>query len=127
MDLNQVMILSIDMEKSINFYQQLGLKLIVKSNPHYARFECPRGNTTFSIHLSDGPVLSGNIVLYFEVEKLDDRVTELKDMGVQFQTDPEDKPWLWREAELLDPDGNKLILFYAGENRKYPPWRLKHV
>ncbi|MBT3251747.1 MAG: VOC family protein [Candidatus Marinimicrobia bacterium] len=125
MDLNQLMIMSADMETSINFYQQLGLKLIVKSNPHYARFKCPNGNTTFSIHLSDEPISPGNTALYFEVENVDDRVMELKEIGIQFRTDPEDKPWLWREAELLDPGGHKLILFHAGENRKYPPWRLK--
>jgi len=34
-------------------------------------------------------------------------------------------PWLWREAWLYDVDGNKLILYSAGENRLNPPWRMR--
>ncbi|MEM7380928.1 MAG: VOC family protein, partial [Bacteroidota bacterium] len=37
---------------------------------------------------------------------------------------PRDQSWLWREARLKDPDGNTLILYHAGENRKNPPWRI---
>ncbi len=32
--------------------------------------------------------------------------------------------WGWREAELTDPAGNRLILFDGGTNRRFPPWRL---
>jgi len=27
-------------------------------------------------------------------------------------------------APLRDPDGNELCLYHAGENRRFPPWRL---
>jgi hypothetical protein len=37
---------------------------------------------------------------------------------------PNDKPWLWREARLKDPDNNQLIIYYAGDKRKDPPWRI---
>ncbi|MFT5618766.1 MAG: catechol 2,3-dioxygenase-like lactoylglutathione lyase family enzyme, partial [Arenicella sp.] len=50
MNLNQITIPSLDLEKSIPFYEKLGLKLIVKSLPNYARFECSDGGSTFSIH-----------------------------------------------------------------------------
>lgn len=50
MNLNQLSIPSLDLEKSVPFYEKLGLRLIVKSLPHYARFECPDGASTFSIH-----------------------------------------------------------------------------
>ena len=50
MNLNQIIIPSLNVEKAIEFYQKLDLKLIVKSLPNYARFECPEGNSTFSIH-----------------------------------------------------------------------------
>jgi catechol 2,3-dioxygenase-like lactoylglutathione lyase family enzyme len=50
MNLNQVTVPSLDLTKSIPFYKKLGLKLIVEALPHYARFECPNGNSTFSIH-----------------------------------------------------------------------------
>jgi catechol 2,3-dioxygenase-like lactoylglutathione lyase family enzyme len=44
MNLNQITIPSLNLDKAIPFYQTLGLKLIVKSLPHYARFQCPDGN-----------------------------------------------------------------------------------
>ena len=53
MNLNQITVPSLDLTKSIPFYEKLGLKLIVKSLPHYARFECPDGNSTFSIHQTE--------------------------------------------------------------------------
>jgi hypothetical protein len=34
-------------------------------------------------------------------------------------------PWLWREARLRDPDGHRVCLYRAGQNRKNPPWRLR--
>jgi hypothetical protein len=40
-------------------------------------------------------------------------------------TDPEDRPWLWREAYLADPDGNPIMLFRSDGNRLDPPWRLR--
>ena len=50
MNLNQITVPSLDLSKSIPFYEKLGLTLIVKSMPHYARFVCPDGNATFSLH-----------------------------------------------------------------------------
>ncbi len=51
MRLNQVTAAARDLEVSIAFYSLLGLRLIVK-NPHYARFELPEGEATFSLHLT---------------------------------------------------------------------------
>lgn len=47
MNLNQVTVPSLNVEKAVNFYQKLGLELIVKALPNYARFACPDGNATF--------------------------------------------------------------------------------
>jgi hypothetical protein len=55
---------------------------------------------------------------------LDEYVADLQTKGIAFTELPNDKPWLWREAHLQDLDGNRLILFWAGENRKNPPWRV---
>ena len=124
MNLNQITIASANTEKSEAFYSKLGLIKIVDALPRYARFECPVGESTFSIHHSDESVISNGITLYFETEGLDKTVDELKSKGLNFTAEPEDKPWLWREAHLIDPDGHKIILFEAGDNRKNPPWRI---
>jgi len=125
MNLNQVTIPSIDLSISVPFYEKLGLKLIVDALPRYARFECPDGESTFSIHKVDELPLGSGIVVYFENENLDEHVNNLVANGIQFDLLPTDQSFLWREAKLKDPDGNELILFYGGKNRKNPPWRIK--
>ena len=112
--------------KSIPFYEKLGLKLIVKALPHYARFECPNGNSTFSIHKTEELPKGDGIYVYFECNDLDKKVEEIKQTGIQFDLEPTDQSWLWREARLKDIDGNQLILYYAGENRLNPPWRIEN-
>ncbi|NQX85169.1 MAG: VOC family protein [Flavobacteriaceae bacterium] len=124
MNLNQITIPSLDVETSKNFYISLGLGLIVDALPRYVRLECPDGNTTLSIHLVETIPQGDGITLYFEDEHLDQLVTDLSSKGIVFLTQPEDKPWLWREAHLHDPDGNKLIFYHAGKHRKNPPWRI---
>lgn len=124
LNLNQITISVKDVERAIEFYQKLGLKLIVKSLPRYARFECLAGETTFSLHQSDEKI-NDSTWIYFETETLDEDVKKLLDLGIEFETLPANQTWLWREARLKDPDGNQLILFYAGKNRKDPPWRIK--
>ena len=125
MNLNQITIPSLDLEKAIPFYETLGLKLIVKSLPHYARFQCPDGTSTFSIQQVEELTIGNGIHIYFECENLDKYVSELLDKGIEFDEMPNDKNWLWREAHLKDIDKNHLILYLAGENRLNPPWKLK--
>jgi len=125
MNLNQVTVPSLDVKSSIAFYKKLGLLLIVEALPHYARFEAPLGEATFSIHLVEELPQGEGIYVYFETEKLDEEVERLISVGIAIEEMPEDKRWLWREARLTDPDGNKIILYRAGKNRKNPPWRIE--
>ncbi len=124
MDLNQITIPSLDVKKATQFYKILGLQLIVDAAPRYVRFECPNGTSTFSIHQVDALPKGEGIMIYFEDDNLDDLVTTLQERGIVFTHLPEDKSYLWREARLLDPDGNRVILYHAGKNRKNPPWRV---
>ena len=125
MNLNQITVPSLDLTKSIPFYQKLGLKLIVEALPYYARFECPDGNSTFSIHQTEKLPNGNGVCVYFECKNLDEQVENIKRKGIMFDQEPTDQNWLWREARLKDIDGNQLILFYAGENRLNPPWRIE--
>ncbi|MEW7291920.1 VOC family protein [Aquimarina sp. 2304DJ70-9] len=125
MNLNQVTVPSINVEKSISFYKKLGLNLIVESLPHYARFECVEGDATFSIHQVEELPKGDGVYVYFETKQLDTEVHRLIEEGLTFDQLPTDQSWLWREARLKDPDGNQIILYFAGDNRKNPPWRLE--
>ncbi|ANM29187.1 hypothetical protein ABI59_05630 [Acidobacteria bacterium Mor1] len=124
MNLNQVTLPSIDIEASKIFYREMGFTLIVDS-PHYARFECPEGEATFSVHIVDEVPADTGVVIYFESDRLDARVEELEDIGFVFDQKPTEQRWLWREARLRDPSGNTICLFHAGENRRNPPWRVE--
>ena len=124
MNLNQVTVPSINVEKSIRFYELLGLRLIVKALPHYARFECKEGNATFSVHQVKELPKGEGVYVYFETEKLEEEVERLQDAGIQFDLLPTDQSWLWKEARLTDPDHNTVILYFAGDHRKNPPWRI---
>lgn len=126
MNLNQVTVSVNNVEESIKFYENLGLNLIVKSLPNYARFECPVGYSTLSIHKSENIANEQRTWIYFEIDDLDKQVNLLQEKGIAFEELPADKPWLWREARLKDPDNNLIILYFAGENRLNPPWRISN-
>jgi len=125
MNLNQVTVPSLNVDRSIAFYQLLGLELIVHTHSAYARFECPDGDATFSIHQVEQLPEGSGVIVYFETERLDEEVTRLRENGITFTLLPTDQSWRWREARLQDPDGNQIILYYAGVDRKNPPWRIK--
>lgn len=123
MDLNQVTLPCTDYDASVRFYRALGLTLIVDSPPRYARFETPTG-ATLSIHRSDSTDSIGDTVIYFEVANVDLAVRKLQAAGLEFDSEPADQDWLWREAYLRDPAGNSICIYHAGNNRRNPPWRV---
>ena len=148
MRLNHVTLPSVDPERSLPFYEGLGLTAIVLDRDHdgrlrYARLIFPDGDSTLSLERESrgrpaevggaggageagGGPLPGP-VLYFECDDLDARIAALTAVGYAFVEGPETKPWLWREARLRDPDGHELCLFRAGFYRRDPPWRIASV
>lgn len=123
MELNQVTLPATDMAASVAFFRRMGFVQIVDA-PHYARFQATQGLATFSLHAVESVVRPAETVVYFECQALDQQVQALRDRGFVFTQEPTDEPWLWREARLLDPAGNTICLYYAGENRLNPPWRM---
>ena len=123
MDLNQVTLPCDDYGASVAFYRRLGLTQIVDSPPRYARFEAANG-VTLSIHARDSSRRDTGCVVYFEVADVDATVRDLESRGLEFHRSPADERWLWREARLRDPAGNEICVYHAGENRRFPPWRI---
>jgi len=125
--LNQVTLGSKDIAASITFYQKLGLTVIVDSAPRYVRFEFPRDDggepDTLSLHGVEDDWESGKDwpLVYFEV---DDVAAFLKSANIKPVNKVELKSYLWTEADILDPSGNRIRIFNAGENRRFPPWRI---
>jgi len=120
--LDQVTLAVSDLDRAVDYYRRLGLHQIV-ADERYARFVCPDGDSTLSLELMD-EVPPSVTTVYFECDELDATVAALHKSGIHFEHAPVDQTWLWREARLRDPDGNRLCLFHAGENRLNPPWRL---
>jgi hydroxymethylpyrimidine/phosphomethylpyrimidine kinase len=118
--LNQITLPLADYEASVAFYRLLGLRQIVESAPRYARFESVGGGT-LSIETADE--IAGKPVVFLECGDLDDLVARVRAAGVVI-SDPALESWGWREARLTDPAGNAICLYQAGENRRFPPWRL---
>lgn len=123
MDFNQATIPCRNYEDSVSFYTALGLRLIVDSPPRYARFESSSGST-FSIHEVATSQARTDVTIYFEVDDVDATVKQLQAAGIEFSSEPVDQTWLWREAYVEDPAGNRICIYTAGENRRFPPWRV---
>ncbi|ALM90508.1 MULTISPECIES: VOC family protein [Alteromonas] len=123
MELNQVTLPVSNMDDAVGFYLKLGFTQIVDT-PHYARFSCPNGNATFSLSL-ENEVFENKSVIYFEHEHLDELYQNLSQKGIQFIQPPTEQSYLWKEAILKDPSGNKIKLYWAGENRLNPPWKVE--
>ena len=122
MNLSQVTLPIRDYDASVAFYRALGLRQIVNSAGRYARFECP-GGATLSIHVEEGSMEGGAIG--FESPDLDAWAERLLAAGIAFEQLPEDQSWGFREAHVLDPSGNRIMLFKAGEHRRFPSWRMR--
>jgi hydroxymethylpyrimidine/phosphomethylpyrimidine kinase len=82
------------------------------SPPRYARFETP-GGATLSIH--SGQPTGPGTVIYFEVDDVDAVVAELQDKGLEFDTQPVDQDWLWREASIMQ---GRIAAFRRGGLRR---------
>lgn len=124
MILNQITLPCNNLPESIAFYKKLGLQQIVDSE-HYARFVCQGNQLTLSLHCDDQSTQTNSTIIYFESDNLDQQIQLLEKAGLVFSKPPQDQPWLWREAYLHDPSGNKICLYWAGENRLNPPWRMQ--
>jgi catechol 2,3-dioxygenase-like lactoylglutathione lyase family enzyme len=122
MNLNQVTLPALSVGESVDFYRAMGFELIVNA-PHYARFKSTVGDATFSVHAAEVLAEAPKTIIYFECAALDRQIAELRAKGLHIAQDPRDEAWLWREARLIDPSGNVVCLYYAGENRLNPPWR----
>lgn len=120
--LNQITVGADDYTASVAFYTKLGLTQIVDSPSNgYARFEAANG-VTLSIH--KGAAVTQATTVYFESARLHDWCRDLERRGLTFDQMPRDESWGWCEARLRDPFGNSICLYRAGENRRYPPWRI---
>ena len=118
--LNHVTLPTRDLSASEHFWRLLGLRQIVRADDRYARFET-EGGATLSLEAEEELPAP---TVFLECGDLDLTVAYLKAQGLTFTQEPRDENWGWREARLVDPSGNIVCLYQAGEMRRFPPWRL---
>lgn len=106
--LNLVVIRSINIEKSVSFYQHLGLMFNKERHgngpEHYA---CELENLVFEIYPSTE--IDVNTRIGFNVESLEEIVNNIRAKGGLIITEPISSPW-GKRAVLQDPDGHKVEL-----------------
>ena len=101
---SNVTIMVNDMDKSIHFYESIGLKLKQRWGDHYAMIKGP--GITLGIHPNDGgKVSSGSISIGFMVDKFDPVRKMLKKNGIKFK-EADGKSGTY--ANFKDPDGTAL-------------------
>ena len=122
MRLNHVTLPADDLAASIAFYEALGLELIVHSAPRYARFAVDDGST-LSVEVTDDG-RAGSAEIFLHCGDVDADVAAAVARGLVFDWPSTDQSYLWRTAGLRDPAGNRVVLFTAGANQHFPPWRL---
>jgi len=120
--LNHVTLPAEDYESSRAFYLALGLTQIVAAPPRYARFEMP-GGSTLSFEVVAGGA-AGTAETYLHCEDVDAEVAAARRRGIIFDYMPRDEEYLWRCSRATDPAGNRIFLYHAGKNHRFPPWRL---
>ena len=127
MHLNHVTLPAHDYAAGIAFYTALGLTQIVAAPPRYARFEMA-GGATLSIEVFAPDGLGGGKAgateIYLHCDDVDAEVAAARARGVAFDYPPRDEDYLWRCARTTDPAGNRIFLYHAGVNQRFPPWRI---
>jgi len=104
---SNITIMAKDMNKSIHFYESIGLKLKQRWGDHYAMISGP--GVTLGIHPSDGkPEGSGSVSIGFMVDNFEDVKKLLEKSGIQYKTD-DGKSGTY--AHFKDPDGT--ILYFV--------------
>jgi hydroxymethylpyrimidine/phosphomethylpyrimidine kinase len=124
MRLNHVTLPAHDYAASCAFYERLGLRQIVAAPPRYARFEMMPGETTLSIEVMEGGGRAGAAEIYLACADVDAEWHAATARGLIFDFAPQDETYLWRRAGLTDPAGNRIFLYTAGRNHRFPPWRI---
>jgi hydroxymethylpyrimidine/phosphomethylpyrimidine kinase len=122
MHLNHVTLPAHDYAASLAFYRALGLHQIVDAPPRYARFETD-GPSTLSIEVMEAGH-AGSAEVYLHCDDVDSAAAAAVAAGLSLDFGPQDESYLWRRAGLTDPAGNRIFLYHAGPNHRFPPWRI---
>jgi hydroxymethylpyrimidine/phosphomethylpyrimidine kinase len=120
---NHVTLPAEDDAASRAFDRALGLQQIVAAPPRYACFGMDNGTTlSFEVMGDGGRGGAAEIDLWCADVDADCRAAS--DQGVTSGWAPRHEADPWRCARTTDPAGNRIFLYNAGNNQRFPPWRI---
>lgn len=109
--LNLIVIRSVDLDRSVSFYQQLGLTFFKhRHGTGLEHFASTLNGVTFEIYPQTPK--AGTTVgtrLGFQVMDLESLMTRLSQINTQILMQPTDSEW-GRRAIIIDPDGHRIEL-----------------
>src|SRR6266705_2130600 len=120
--LTHISLLVEDMSRSLQFYHDIFGLQVLNNYGDYAELKANE-NLKLSLFtrkamaealpsVTASQVNGHRAVLEFHVDKLDDFCNALRTKGIQFASEPTDRPdWGIRTAYVEDPDGNLIDLF----------------
>lgn len=111
MKLNLIVIQASNMERSVAFYESLGMSFIEEQHGNGPKhLSSNLEGMTFEIYPGDTMLNERSIRLGFSVsESLDELVAQLEQNGTKVISPPKDSPW-GRRAVVADPNGYRVEL-----------------
>ncbi|UAJ11339.1 hypothetical protein [Polymorphobacter megasporae] len=82
------------------------------------------GGSTLSVEIMADGEHAGAAEIYLHSDDVDAEVAAAAARGIVFDYPPRDEDYLWRCARTTDPAGNRIFLYHAGVNQRFPPWRI---
>lgn len=107
---NLTVIRSSDIERSVLFYEALGLTLVPHlhgSGPLHYAFE--ERSHTFEIYPIRDALPTTSARIGFSVDALEETIAAILEVGGELIVSPQDSPW-GRRAVIRDPDGHRVEL-----------------
>ncbi len=117
--INNIGIAVKDLDRSVDFYQQLGFAISYRTDAPGAAMAC--GTVVLYLFQStsslEGPKRTTSLPdnppgfdhLSLDVDDVDVVYQELKEK-ISFESEPENQSWGSRACSFLDPDGNRIYL-----------------
>ena len=110
MKLDSIIFYSHDLDLVIPFYQNvLNLNIEYQQEDKYVSFWLDDGIRLGIKKATEARELPGAQTIFLTVNNIDRLCQTLSEQGIEFYKPLEQKPW-GKEASILDPDGNKILL-----------------
>ena len=117
MKLNAVLLYITNVEKTIEFYQSLGFKIVEQDEDHVSAtvgdFQLMMFDKTKVTFKGDSDIepKGAGVFMYVEGDDVDKIHSKIVNNNLKPSSEPRDWPWGNREFAIKDPDGYKIVFY----------------